>query len=206
MNVRGVIFRLLAAVVVVMSLTTAIFYTKTHEHTDSTAPAIVDLAHRLAPIPPGFQGDEAIFAFALFGLIILSTLAVRRCVLLVHAMRVEDEPDHSPLTYYRLQQLCFAVTILLGTLPDALILLAWGEINPADLRALMLVDRFADGLTVVPFFISDFLTERNSASMLRLSERQDLHLTLASDRGNVRSGLATTALIAIIALGVTVGK
>lgn len=206
MNIRGVIFRLLAAIVVIVSVTTAIFYSRMYDDPSGVSPAIVGLAQRLAPIPPGFQGDESVFAFALFGLIMLSTLSVRRMILLVHAMRVEPEPTGSPLTYYRLQQFCFAVTILLGTLPDALILLAWGEMPVEHLRVLMLVDRFADGLTLAPFFISDFLTERNSANLLRLSHVPGLHLTLASDRGNVRSGLATTALIAVIALGVTVGK
>ena len=113
--------------------------------------------------PPSFEGNPFSYAFALFSLTLICALAIamllqflfearaRKAAQKIASNRIcERVPFASPLSIHRWIMTGFLVTILLGGLPDVLVLFMWGEASDETMERLFLIDRICDGLTVAP--------------------------------------------------------
>lgn len=126
----------------------------------------------LSAFPPSFEGNPWTYGFALFSLSLLSMLSVARIWALLSVINKtrtlakrlpgymrprQPVPMWSALTLHETKLACLYLTIFLGTFPDVLILLLWGEADDATLVTLFLVDRIGDALTLAPFAVAMML-------------------------------------------------
>lgn len=156
--------------------------------------------------PPAFLGSEWAFGLALFSLVIISALAIRHLILILGYMIEYREPLGAPITVTRLIIVSLLVTVITAVTPDAVLLLAWGEVNAQSITFLAKLDRVLDGLAVVPFAGAVFMMIRGEEllhdQLLRPPIRNDLWPTFEA----VRHHIVLILLVVVIALGVTIGK
>lgn len=119
----------------------------------------------LSPYPPSFDGNPWSYGFALFSLTLICALSTALLMQFLFEARSRrrawassmavagqgPQPFATPLTVHRMIITGFLVTILLGALPDVIVLFAWGEATHATMDLLFLIDRIGDGLTFAPF-------------------------------------------------------
>lgn len=176
----------------------------------------------LTAFPPSFEGNPWTYGFALFSLTLLSMLSVARIWALLSdiiknrilAKRLPGfmqpftpVPMWSALTLHETKLGCLYLTIFLGTFPDVLILLLWGEAGDATMDDLFLVDRIGDALTLVPFttamMLGAWLQQVVPQKLIANSHLDEVK------RPNWQAILPTLrigAVVLIIAAGVTMGK
>ncbi len=156
--------------------------------------------------PPAFLGSEWAYGFALFSFTIICALAFRHLIMIVGYMLEYRESWGAPITITRMIIVSLLITIISATLPDAVLLFAWGEVNFRAISILAKIDRIFDGITVIPFAFAVFLMIRGEAmlhdQLLRPPIRNDLWPTFAA----VKHHVALILIVVVIALGVTVGK
>ena len=115
--------------------------------------------------PPSFEDSAFAYGFALFGLTLIASVSAAILFNFMFDKRIRhdavnefgdtafavDCPSGSPCQLYRFQLGALLWTMLLGTLPDILLLLAWGEAPLSVMWTLYQLDRVGDGLASIPF-------------------------------------------------------
>lgn len=169
--------------------------------------------------PPSFEGSPFSYGFALFSLTLVCSLSFAMLLQFVfewHARREVQKiaanrvclplPFASPLSIHRMIISGFLLTVLLGALPDVLVLLAWGEARAETMEWLFFMDRIGDGLTVAPFTGAAVL----SAWGLQVLPQQlvrETRVQLQRPRWEtVKSPAKIAAMVLVIATGVTLAK
>jgi hypothetical protein len=178
-----------------------------------------------SPFPPSFDGNPWAYGFGLFGDVVAAALSL--CLLLTYVFEARRSrqigrilpgsvftgaplPLWSPLFIFRATNICLLTFVVMRTLPDALWMLAWGEVSDGSIRFLLALDLWADGLALGPFL---------AATMFWAWGRQTIPQKLIAGpqaegkpkRGKlpwdiiVRNGRIVLVVL-IIAIGVTVGK
>ena len=104
-----------------------------------------------AGIPRAFAGNRAAYGFALFSMFAGSSIALRKLIDLVCQLREADWRREPDVGLYRMALAAFLVCIIIGTAPDVILLLLYGEVSPGTLTLAMTLDRICDGLFLVPF-------------------------------------------------------
>lgn len=104
-------------------------------------------------IPPAFSGNRGAYGFALFSLFTMTTLSMRKIIVVACCMAREGGGALLDVTLHRLAIICLLAVILLGTAPEVALLLLWGEISLDGHVALMSLDRLGDGLTIIPYLL-----------------------------------------------------
>ena len=111
-------------------------------------------------LPPAFSGNRAAYAFALFSMFSMSSLAIRKLILTVCELRAVNWRREPDVGLYRMAIGAFMVAIVTVTAPDVLLMLLWGEASTETIVVAMTADRILDGLTLAPFLIGIALTIR----------------------------------------------
>jgi len=174
-----------------------------------------------ARFPPSFDGNPFSYGFALFSLTLISAISL--AILASYALEARHRREidtalnnhipparaelwRSPVRLHRIIVSGFLITIIMGALPDVILLLAWGEASAEWLDVMFLVDRLFDGSLMVPFLCSTF-------TILWAGQVVDHRLTfpagLVKPRppwGMIRERLKIVAVVFLIAIGVTVAK
>jgi hypothetical protein len=122
-----------------------------------------------SPFPPSFEGNPWAYAFGLFGDVVAPALAMavllayvfeaRRNRQISEMLRNELNPLESrtsALTIHRVGMMGFLTFVVMRTLPDALWMLAWGEVTETTIRALLALDLWSDGFAVWPLLLAIF--------------------------------------------------
>lgn len=122
-----------------------------------------------SPFPPSFDGNPWAYAFGLFGDIVAAALALTMLLTLLLESRRNREVDRlvqnwlpsqpgvpawSPLFLYRASTASVLLFIVMRAAPDALWMLAWGEVSEAAIRVMLAIDLWADGLALAPMFFA----------------------------------------------------
>lgn len=177
------------------------------------------MEHAVTIFPPAYGESPLMYGGALFGLLTISCLfmAVLADALLTRS-RTERQgilwlnPGklHPPLLAYRGQVIAVALMALLGTFPDALYLLSWGEAPTAATYTLVRLDRTCDFMSAVPgaYAAVSFLANRQSLEH-RLEFGGGAHMPEASSlisKVEAKRYLKVVVLALFIAAGVTAGK
>ena len=115
-------------------------------------------------------------------------------------------PFASPLTVHRLIITGFLVTILLGALPDVLVLYSWGEASRETMERLFMIDRIGDGLTVAPFVTAVVLSAWGLQVLPQQLVRETRVLLQRPRWETVKGPAKIAAMVLIISIGVTVAK
>lgn len=123
----------------------------------------------ISPFPPSFEGSPWAYAFGLFGDVLAAALALTILLSYLfenrrqdtihrlldnHAPRTPSIPRWSPLWLYLVGQKCFLTFVVMRTLPDALWMLAWGEVSRRTIEIMLRVDLYADGLAIIPLMLA----------------------------------------------------
>jgi hypothetical protein len=120
-----------------------------------------------SPFPPSFEGNPYAYAFGLFGDVVAAALASAILLTFVFEQRRLRQIDvllnnyvtqpagiipWTPLWLYRMGMMCFLSFVVMRCLPDALWMLAWGEVSRSTIEAMLKFDLIADGLSIIPLF------------------------------------------------------
>lgn len=171
--------------------------------------------------PPSFDGNPWSYGFALFSLTLISAIALTILIGYLSEARARREIDErignmvpaalspSALSPYVLHRLIIAglmLTIVLGAVPDVLLLLAWGEAGDSTLDTLFLVDRVCDGLTLAPFLASTLLLLWAGQAVDHRLSIEPVKVRLRPSWQAIRERLKLVLLVLLIAVGVTFAK
>lgn len=177
----------------------------------------IDVAH---VFPPSFEGNPWSYGIALFGLTLISALSLAHLLTMLHdAHRIrlartlyygfrsgERVGLFTLLGSYRAIMAGLFATIVLGALPDVLLLLAWGEASDPTIERLFLVDRACDGAAMVPFVLAVTMKAWVVQALpQRLAEVTRTPLQPLRSFMIARY-LKILGLVLVISLGVTIGK
>lgn len=172
-------------------------------------------------LPPSFADSIWAYGFGLFGDVLTASLSLS--LLLTFAFedrrhkavkRILNVPDRvantrhwSPLFVYRVMIMSLLTCIVMRAAPDAIWMLAWGEVPESAIRFLLSCDLILDGLALVPLCL---------ALVCWAAGRQVLPQLLISD---LRAGVTGAPpwdiiwkngriilVVLVIAVGVTLGK
>lgn len=174
-----------------------------------------------SPFPPSFDGNPLSYAFGLFGDIVAASLATAILLSFVFEKRrfrqvhkilgIVPAPTHAvpwtPLWLYRTGMICFLSFVVMRALPDALWMLAWGEVEVETIELLLMIDLLADGFSIIPLF---------AASLAWAWGRQVIPQKLTEGRTAIVSGRPPwdvvlkngriVLVVIVISILVTIGK
>lgn len=165
------------------------------------------LARQVTDLPPAFDGSHPAYALALFGLMLISAVSGHVIVRTWRGWRVTDSRGlNAPATTFRFIIASLLLSIIFLALPDAAVMLVWGEVSTDVMEALMMLDRSFDGLTIVPFLVAVLTLARTEDQLVYQLIRQPPPAMLWSTWPAVRHQVAFISLVALLAIGVTFGK
>lgn len=174
-----------------------------------------------SPFPPSFEGNPWSYAFGLFGDVVAPAVALsilltfvfeKRRFAQIHRLLGNPLPQYpmipwTPLWLYRMGMMCFLTFVVMRAMPDALWMLAWGEVSLPTIEFMLRLDLVADGLSIIPLFL---------ATCCWAWGRQVIPQKLAEGRTAVVSGhppwqlilknARIVAVVLVISLLVTIGK
>jgi len=112
-------------------------------------------------IAPSFDGSEGWYLFALFGLLMVTLMALNWLWReLWCALKDDVHPWNHPVTLWRGVKVGFLVAALMRGSPDAVLLMQWPEMTVDQRLTIAGIDRIMDGWAFVPFglaFMIDYL-------------------------------------------------
>jgi hypothetical protein len=174
----------------------------------------------LTRFPPSFDGNPWTYGLALFSLTLVSAICLTILVGWLLEARHQREIDRRignwvisrpipRLTIYQLHRLTkvgFLLTILMGACPDALVLFAWGEADDATMIALFAIDRWCDGLLLLPFLWSTMLVLWGGQALDHRLASEPSYVKLRPSWLLAQQKIKMVAVVLLIALGVTYSK
>lgn len=175
-----------------------------------------------SPFPPSFDGSPLAYGFGLFGDVVASALALmlllsylfearrNKAVHRIVGTNLITHPGHrawSPLFLYRSTIISLLSFVVMRSLPDAVWMLAWGEVPERVIRFLLVLDLVFDGLALIPLF---------TAVLCWCWGRQVIPQMLITDLKHGVTGPPpweviwrngrVILIVMVIAIGVTIGK
>lgn len=174
-----------------------------------------------SPFPPSFDGNPFAYGFGLFGDVVAAALALTLLLgYLLEPRRnmqvnaVLDNPvfnrEHrawTPLFLYRSTNMSLLLFVVLRALPDALWMLAWGEVPESTIRFMLAIDLVCDGFALFPLFFAVlcWCWGRQVISQMLVVE-----LTAGVHGGppwdTIWKNGRIVLIVMVIAIGVTIGK
>ena len=177
----------------------------------------VDMTTRF---PPTFEDNALAYAFALFSLTVISAMSTAFLSGFLFEKRLKRQlaekldnlvlqaafSARSSLSIYRFQISCLLWMALIGTLPDVLVLLCWGEASNATMWFLFQFDRVMDGFAGIPFalFALSYVLSGGAIKHRLAFDAEDV--PLQPRWVQIKDEVKIVGLALIIALGVTLYK
>lgn len=175
-----------------------------------------------SPFPPSFDGSPLSYGFGLFGDIVAASLSLTMLLSYVfetintrqltalypNSTFASRVAVWSPLFLYRAGMISILTFVVMRTAPDAVWMLAWGEVSEPTIRLLLMADLVFDGAAIIPLLMAAFcwawgrqvipqlLIDKNNAHPIPKKWPWDAIFR------NGRIAL----MVMVIAVGVTIGK
>lgn len=174
-----------------------------------------------SPFPPSFEGNPWSYAFGLFGDIVAAALALailltfvleQRRFKQVHRLLGNPVPDiqlipWTPLWLYRMGMMMFLTFVVMRATPDALWMLAWGEVTLPTIEFMLRLDLVADGLSIIPlFFATCCWAWGRQVIPQKLIQGQSLIVGGHPPWELILKNARIVAVVLVISLLVTIGK
>lgn len=159
-----------------------------------------------ADIPPSFNGNVAVYGFALFGMTLVAAVSLAQIIRIIRITDATRDGWASPVTMTRVIMLLLFSTIFIGVFPDLAIMILWGEISRDLLRGMGETDRLFDGLMLVPFTLAVFLHIKAGNRITEQLIRPPLPTDLFSVWGAIKRQMMMIVVIALLAAGLAIGK
>ncbi|HVJ03811.1 MAG TPA: hypothetical protein VM662_16660 [Sphingomonas sp.] len=170
--------------------------------------------------PPVFDDSPLAYAFALFSLALVTSVSL--AIVINYALEHRREhvinakignraypPRQLGITLVGLHRVIVSgllLTIIFGALPDVVVLLAWGEATERTMWILFELDRLFDGLTLLPFMVSTFVSVRAGPAVDHIIGLDPIKVSLRPTWGMVRDKLKIMGAVLCISVGVTFYK
>jgi len=174
-----------------------------------------------ARFPPSFEDSPIAYAFALFSLALITAISLAVVINYFLEERRARELErrvgtrtlagvpYAEITLLRLHRLIasgFLLTIIFGALPDVLVLLAWGEASDDAMWLLFQLDRFFDGMTLLPFLGAIWIGAQASQAVDHRLALDPAPMRLNFSWGLIKDKIKIGGLVLCIAVGVTLYK
>jgi hypothetical protein len=172
--------------------------------------------------PPLFQDNPFSYGFALFSLTVVSAIFLailigwglesRRTKEIDRLVGNEIPPpmglgfDLTPFRAHRIILSGLMLTIVMGALPDAVFLMAWGEVSNGTINAILAVDRACDGVLIVPAMVSVMFLVVSGQGMEHRLHFNAVHRPFKPTWSLIRDKLKIAGVVLLIAVGVTYAK
>lgn len=174
-----------------------------------------------SPFPPSFEGSSLAYGFGLFGDVVAAALSL--AMLFSYAFEAkrnkeaariagyssgfQPTPIWSPLYIYRTANISMLLFVVLRCLPDAIWMLAWGEVGETAIKRLLLLDLWMDAAALGPFFMSCLCwTWGRQIIPHQLLQGLGAQASTRPDWSLVWRSGRIVVIVLVIAIGVTVGK
>jgi hypothetical protein len=174
-----------------------------------------------SPFPPSFDGSPFAYGFGLFGDVVAAALSL--AMLSAHILEArryeavhrltqnrvtqDPQPKWSALHVYRLGNVAILSFVVLRALPDAIWMLAWGEVSETTIRILLEVDLILDGVALLPLALSVLCwTWGRQAIPQILSQVAMITVTGGPIKEIIFRNARIVLIVLVIAIGVTIGK
>lgn len=155
------------------------------------------------PLPPAFLHDGWTYTLAIFSLLSVFLLMLEWGWRVCWALVDDRRRLLDPLTVERVVKLLLIIGILMGVGGDVFLLMLWPEVLPHTRAFLANLDRFLDGLCVVPFVLSWFISLFSQAMMNWQLVRLPIPVNLWPNWESLRRPAVIGALVMGISLAVT---
>lgn len=175
----------------------------------------------LSPFPPIFHNQPWAYALGLFGDVVAASLSLtvllgyifesRRVREVYRRLGTSDRspavPKWSPLYVYRSSKIAFLTFVVMRTGPDAVWMLAWGEVSRGAVEFIIGVDLWMDFFAIVPLCFAIFCWAWGRQVIpQKLSNGPDGKIEGRIPWGLIRRNAKIVFLVLLIAIGVTIGK
>ncbi len=172
------------------------------------------------PFPASFDGSPWIYGSALLADLLVSALGLaqllayvfegrrKRDAGMIHGARFVPNPLPlwCSLNVYRAIIIGFLLTLVLRSLPDALWMLAWGEVSIETMHVLTIVDWSLDAAAMVPMLFTLALIAW-SWQVIPQALIQAATIPLARPKWeDAKAPIKIAVLVTTITIGVTLGK
>ena len=173
-----------------------------------------------SPFPPSFDGNPWAYGFGLFGDVVAAALALAMLLTYVFEVRRQREvsrllnnmvvqepmPRWTVMQVYRTGNIAMLLFVVMRALPDALWMLAWGEVSEKVIRVLLLLDLLFDGLALAPFSLAVLCWAWGRQAIPQTLLRHHVGVTGGPPWEIVLRNGRIVLVVLIIAIGVTIGK
>lgn len=174
-----------------------------------------------SPFPPSFDGNPFSYAFGLFGDVVIAALSTAIFLALVLEKRrlnytLENigvlpffyrRSEGFPLVEaHRLKIMSFWLFVALRSVPDALWMLAWGEVPENVIRILLATDLVFDGLAVFPCLVALLCWAWSRSVIEQQLSKAPTGIQGVVPWDTVKQNGRIILLVFIVAIGVTIGK
>lgn len=139
---------------------------------------IAQLAHGgTAPegtLPRAYNGNRAAYAFAFASLFSLTSLSIRKVIIIAQELFDRNWREAPDIGLYRIVLLIFHSVFILGAGPDCVILMIWGEVTESTMNGWLMFDKICDGLCFPVFLVGTIILMRaEQLELVPLTRIQD---------------------------------
>ena len=158
------------------------------------------------PIPPGFDDQRLVFAFALAGLLTISVLATHVLLEDIRFLRSFKKRWKEPAKLSTTVEILLLLTIVMGFAPDAILLLAWGDPSAPSAASMSSLDRTLDFLCIIPFVSAWLLRARGQRVVQYQLMRFPIPSDLTPSWGLLRPKIVMLFVVFALSVGVALAK
>lgn len=173
-----------------------------------------------SPFPPSFEGNPWSYAFGLFGDVVAAALALtillayltdkRRLTqisrMLGNPVKQEQPKPNSLVSIYQTGNIAILTFVVMRTLPDAMWMLAWGEVSERTIRFLLALDLMLDGLSLVPLTLAIMCWAIGRQAIPQVLSHVTVGVSGRFPWDVVLRNARIVLVVFAIAVGVTIGK
>ena len=163
-------------------------------------------------IPPAFSGNRAAYGFAFFSLFTITTLSIRKFIIITISLSRSDWRAMLDISLYRMAVASMCLVFVFRAAPDVLLMMVWGEISFDAAITLMTIDRVCDGLVIVPFLVGmTFIVRAEQLHMsptarMKRERARSTFFEVVPEKQALRDHVRIIASVAIIAAGLAIMK
>lgn len=174
-----------------------------------------------SPFPPSFEGNPFAYGFGLFGDVVSASLALTLLLSFVFEARRMRQINvlvgnyaapskhraWSPLFLYRATVTSLLLFVVMRSLPEAIWMLAWGEVPESTIRVLLSIDLVSTSAALLPLFFAVlcWCWGRQVISQMLVIEVK-AGVTGGPPWPTIWKNARIVLVVVLIAIGVTIGK
>jgi hypothetical protein len=155
-------------------------------------------------LPPSFEGNQYIFASALFCTMFATLISLNQIYGIAREMVCIPDGSRAPINIYRWILMLMYSTVIIASGPDAVYLWTYNEVSADTTQLLLTLDRVLDSVMVIPFLLFTWLQVKCGPVLKFQLIKQALPFNLSPDGSLFRNKSNIMAAIMMIFMSVVV--